>query len=241
MFTFIFSRNRLTSSDLKHRLSSAVHIPSDLKEVIYNWDLDFDLLDIPKPIVYKISSEEKKKDVQPSSKGALDNKLSDETQSVEPNKPAVESEKALIEDDSTKASEEKEEKSNESTTEVSEQKSSDETLEPKDMQVETIEDTKEEAIKSSETSTPIAVDSESNNIVHKFNVKILMVSLPLITEIYERLFGNDFDGHSNVSSSGSKHRVSHFHKIMQLLVSKNSNGGFSLIGGKYSKQIDGEL
>lgn len=48
-------RHRLSATDVKQRVSSTVHIPSDLKEVLFNADLDFDLFDIPKPILYKIT------------------------------------------------------------------------------------------------------------------------------------------------------------------------------------------
>lgn len=106
-----------------------------------------------------------------------------------------------------------------------------------------------ETVKKESTSDSKFKDSKSqtssSEVKHKFNVKVLLISIPPLVEIYERLFGSEFHSIGSVTSgsnqSSNKSQVSHFHKLFSLLVSRNTNDGYSLIGGKFNKEQDGYL
>ncbi|OTF82717.1 hypothetical protein BLA29_008768, partial [Euroglyphus maynei] len=54
-------KNRYNSTELKSRFgSNTVHVPSDLKEILYDVENDFNIFDMPKPILYKIIVPDKK-------------------------------------------------------------------------------------------------------------------------------------------------------------------------------------
>ncbi|CAG2104914.1 unnamed protein product [Medioppia subpectinata] len=115
-------------------------------------------------------------------------------------------------------------------------------------------ETKEEA--EEESKTEICKESDETNAktdgkdkpssvdhpivsktTYKYGVKVLIISLPSMSDIYDRMFGSDFDA----ISTGSKSYFLHFNKLLAFLVSRNTNDGFSLIGGKFNAQIDGYL
>lgn len=117
--------------------------------------------------------------------------------------------------------------------------------------------------KENASGTQSKLASNKLTSVNKFNVKILLFSVPSLDDIYERLFGTEFASPSFISgNSGTtmykpykclyfqfinsfyfyrKNQVSHFHKLFSLLVAKNSNDGYSLVGGKFQKELDGFL
>lgn len=72
---------------------------------------------------------------------------------------------------------------------------------------------------------------------HKFNVKVVLIQFPQIVDIYEKLFGSDFDAINSIGKS----KLVHFNKAISMLLTKNSNDGYSLIGGKFVRHLDGLL
>ncbi|OTF70684.1 hypothetical protein BLA29_010723, partial [Euroglyphus maynei] len=57
----------------------------------------------------------------------------------------------------------------------------------------------------------------------------------------ERLFGSEFPTAQSGGGQKSANHVPHFHRLFQLLVTRNSNDGYSLIGGKFQRDLDGYL
>ena len=72
---------------------------------------------------------------------------------------------------------------------------------------------------------------------YKYGVKVVIIALPSMADIFDRIFGSDFDA----VPTGTKSYFLHFNKLLSFLVSRNSNDGFSLIGGKFNPQVDGYL
>lgn len=220
------------------RVSSSVHIPSDLKEVLFNVDAHFDVLDIPKPIFFKITDPKPKspKDetVKDDNTKVTDSKKSDS--SIESNeKKDEEKESSKEETKETVADSDSGEKENMQENESNDDKDKSENTE-KDKS-ESDEPTKEEQSRSTvteqcdevdmdiddestatdtvtsliETNVPLdavvgaKIDvadgntefqksvSQENKIEHKFNVKVLLFALPTLSNIYEKIFGEDFD------------------------------------------------
>lgn len=88
-------------------------------------------------------------------------------------------------------------------------------------------------IKSEPNTSPLTTPTvtSSNESQHKFAVKILLISLPSKNDIFDRVFGAE--------NESSKQYFVHLNKLIALIVNKNSNEGFSLIGTKYNPQLDG--
>lgn len=290
---FYHFRNRFTSNDLKARLTSLAHIPSDLKEVVFNIEADFDLQAIPKPLVYSIENvadskektskspkkEEKKKETPADAKSAAktteDKKETDKVEEVK--EKAVEPE-AKTEENAVEAKEDAEASAVQpTTTEGTESKEANVTAEQAEetpMEVDKVdnaekpaEEKQPEHEQKSETASPKETKgeetvAEETNVKktketskassrhqhdesiplyagknHKFNVKVLMIQLPQIVDIYEKIFGNDFDA---INSLG-KSKLVHFNRVISMLVAKNANDGYSLIGGKFVRHLDGLL
>ena len=90
----------------------------------------------------------------------------------------------------------------------------------------------------SETKQKSSVEPPvSSRQTFKYGFKVLLISIPSMSDIFERIFGPDFDAIGN----GTKSYFLHFNKLLSFLVSRNSNDGFSLIGGKFSAHLDGYL
>lgn len=215
-------RNSLNSSELKSRMSSTVHIPSDLKEVIYSEDLEFDLLDIPKPIVYKVVEHKRESDKESKSSAQTESKSQEEkaesaekpaepektekTEEKEPKEEKTESKEAAPEGNGSEIEVEKDEPKKEKEPEEKPEEKKEETEEKQPENVESEAQAEKESPAAGEEMKP--TEKASDNVSakstehtpqknHKFNVKVLLVSLPEMTEIYERIFGPDFDGGSN--------------------------------------------
>lgn len=249
IFTFI--RNRYSVNELKSRISKSVHIPSDLKEVLFNVDADLDLLDIPKPITYKImpmeskekdgkgkekereketkSKDTKKCDTKPTTpvKKSDDKVITKESTPVKTNESkdqdkTVEEKKGATTDavtptvESNESGKEpvKEEESatslnSQSSVEVSssaeQQQPSQEETEPRDMDIDEESSSAECITPLIETNVPLEAISaaglqsqtkiavEPVGVHHKYNVKVLLIGLPSLAEIYNKVIGPDFD------------------------------------------------
>ncbi|XP_046908268.2 uncharacterized protein LOC124489907 [Dermatophagoides farinae] len=341
-------KNRYNSTELKSRFgSNTVHVPSDLKEIIYDVENDFDLFNMPKPILYKIivpvkkdtsslhhhhkensriskSSQvtnnikptQKDKDTKEISKDENDKeKQSDKSQQqpkpqeeessdkkmdeIGQNDKKIENEQQLQTDTSIKSASTMEVDQPPTTADAStiqtpeeeevDKEEQDKEEESNDTEKQSIEN--QQSIKTeNETNAKIDVDTDVDDndddehehddkikmktneemkkcaesdesskhkdgekdtkhskksvkvLSHKFNVKVLLISLPSLAEIYERLFGSEFPGpQSGGGGHKSANHVGHFHKLFQLLVTRNSNDGYSLIGGKFQRDLDGYM
>ena len=77
---------------------------------------------------------------------------------------------------------------------------------------------------------------EANTVKYngpKHGVKVILLSLPEMNTIIEKVFGYDFE---RQSSSGHYYPLN---KLISFLAFRNQNDGYSLIGGKFNAQLDG--
>lgn len=250
-FGVSFIRNRYSAHELKSRISKSVHIPSDLKEVLFNVDADLDLLDIPKPITYKImpmeskekdgkgkekekekeretkSKDSKKSDTKPTTpvKKSDDKVNTKESTPVKTNESkddkTIEETKGATTDtvtftvESTESVKEPTEESSatpldsQSSVEVSssaeQQQPSQEETEPRDMEIDEESSSAEFITPLIETNVPLEAISaavlqsqtkiavEPVGVHHKYNVKVLLIGLPSLADIYTKVIGPDFD------------------------------------------------
>ncbi|CAG2167339.1 unnamed protein product [Oppiella nova] len=203
-------KSPLNVYDIKQRYSANLHVPSDLKEVVVNSNFILNINDIPKPVTFRVievKDESKAKAAKESPKKTDSPKESKEKASKEGDK----SETITVEETA-------EEENKSETKEVEETSAKTEKIESKE---------------KVSVEHPIV----SSKQTYKYGVKVLIISLPSLSDIYDRIFGSDFDA----ISTGSKSYFLHFNKLLAFLVSRNSNDGFSLIGGKFSAQLDGYL
>ncbi|KPM09043.1 hypothetical protein QR98_0075730 [Sarcoptes scabiei] len=208
-------RDRYTCAELKSRFGNSVHIPSDLKEILYNVEAEIDIFNMPKPIIYKISSDKEK-----------------EKKGSEPKKSAESA-------DSKSQSKKSESKSSENEKNIDETcTNGDDNDDNNDVDYKTVDEIKKDEIEMENFEEK----NQEKTLSHKYNVKVLLISLPSLAEIYERLFGSEFIGNNQQQTHQSgRNQVSHFHKLLSLLVTRNANDGYSLIGGKFVQEKDGFL
>lgn len=225
-------RSRFSANELKTRMTNSIHVPSDLKEVIFSEDLEIDLLDINKPIFYKITSLPHKTDSKDKDTKLTPSKADSKTTEEKAN-PSVEKQPETSEKDSKSSEEPKEEVENLKEDNISESEEGKKEQNNSEMEVETkvvVENVSNNATDDTEVSTSenessqtetkensdskevckeVENDKQANECAqstkssehstskhHKFNVKVLLISLPEMTEIYDRIFGSDFDGSS---------------------------------------------
>lgn len=225
-----FFRNRYNSIELRSRLHGSVHIPSDLKEIIYNAEAEFDLFNMPKPIQFKITNEhkeskEKDNHTKESSKSSkLDEKSESKKSLQEKNKlnelksEPTDSDRTEDKKDNIKDLKQTEYNSEDKTDQESKMEvnlmqikkeelktASEVNIEMKDENLENKSKSDTEMIESNKKDNASEVPSKlaSNKLasVNKFNVKILLFSLPSLDDIYERLFGTEFASSSFISGS----------------------------------------
>ncbi|XP_027205067.2 uncharacterized protein LOC113798701 [Dermatophagoides pteronyssinus] len=338
-------KNRYNSNELKSRFgSNTVHVPSDLKEILYDVENDFDLFDMPKPILYKIIVPDKKDSAHHHHQSQKENSKSSKSTDSKSNDKTMDNKQMQKDKDVSK--EEKEKQSEQKHLQKSQEKESDgekineigQKEENKNDNEQQLQDTADESeltieMDQSQTNENISMTTEKEQVVddeneqdkkeessetekqsienqesidmkkdqnnkneikenkmdvddndtddhehdktklktnemdeslkrkdgekeskqlkksikvlgHKFNVKVLLISLPSLAEIYERLFGSEFPGPQSHGGGGghkSTNRVPHLHKLFQLLVTRNSSDGYSLIGGKFQRDLDGYL
>ncbi|KAH9403348.1 Cell cycle and apoptosis regulator [Tyrophagus putrescentiae] len=82
---------------------------------------------------------------------------------------------------------------------------------------------------------------------HRYNVKVVLLSTPTFAEMAEKIFGSEFDhviqggggggGFGRQQSSAGKSL--HLHKQLAALVYRNTESGYSLLGGKWLPEKDG--
>ncbi|KAI1309490.1 Cell cycle and apoptosis regulator protein 2 [Halotydeus destructor] len=70
--------------------------------------------------------------------------------------------------------------------------------------------------------------------IPRYGVKVLLLSLPSMAEIYERVIGLDKENKMN-----SKAYHLYFNKLISLLCIRSYNDGHSFVGGKYNVELDG--
>lgn len=195
----------MNAYNMKQRCPSSVHVPSDLKDIILNRYFRLDLKNTPKPLTFTI--EQAKNDADASEKVA-DDKLQVDDEAIKVKEKEGDSATSQID------------------TQVTEQKEDQVTVvEPK---VEGKAD-----VKPVEQPTPPSSRSDSK-LNHKYGVKVILVSLPDLEEIYKSVFGPNLDSFSAEGKSHSK-----LDEVVSMLCNKGSNNGHSLIGGKFDPVLDG--
>lgn len=222
--------------------------------MLYNVETDLNLLDIPKPLIYKIiekeltkskDSKDNKEESKPNASliKTTENKAKAASGAKEILNSALKG--ATVELKEKEANETSETTNHETSKDISkdsqvtvstsdatseqpttEQQQQSDEIEPKDMEIDEESILEENSSNLIETNVPLddlnhafkskliskvvqskvepdqikqisAVESKS----HKYNVKVLLISLPTLTEINEKLFGSDFD---NTTSSTSR-------------------------------------
>lgn len=97
-----------------------------------------------------------------------------------------------------------------------------------------LDDKTENKSSSGESAISTKTDLKMN---HKYGVKLLLISLPSFQDIYQQVFGPKLDSFN--PESGTRPIISGLDDVIQLLCSKGSNNGYSLIGGKFDPNLDG--
>lgn len=233
----------LNSYEIKRKFDSSIHIPSDFKELRLNEGFELNLKTLYKPIQYRIvhsvseEESEKKDDKKESEKKDESNDLKKENEKSESN--------------DTKPSDKSNDKSNDKSSEKSSEKSSDTKVsndkndKTNEKVNKTQEDTKTEENKVDLSSIKIKKKPSSNSLssssgLHKYAVKVLLLSIPSMNDIYDRVIENDRDTKDSYSAN-SKAYFLHFNKVLSYLCLKNHNDGHSLIGGKFDPKLDGYI
>jgi len=89
-----------------------------------------------------------------------------------------------------------------------------------------------------ESTAPAQINPQPKNdlkLNHKYGVKVVLMALPELDTIYKNVFGDKLDSYST-ESGRSRSRLD---ESISLLCNKGSNGGHSLIGGKFDPNLDG--
>lgn len=197
----------MNAYNMKQRCPSSVHVPSDLKDIVLNRHFRLDVRNTPKPLKFTI--EESKKEA-PEVKPADESMESagEETVKVESKQETVTSQTGS---DATEQEEPKEEHG--ALTEVK------------------VEDKSEPKV--SEQPTPPSSKSDLK-LNHKYGVKVILISLPDLEDIYKSVFGPNLDSFNSESKSHSK-----LDEVVSMLCNKGANNGHSLIGSKFDPILDG--
>ena len=94
-------------------------------------------------------------------------------------------------------------------------------------------DVKEEVF-DVETSDQSSVKRETKPVrIPKYGVKVVMLSIPSMTELYEEVCGYDF------TKQITRHNNTYFNRLVSFISFKNQNNGYSLVGGKFNLELDG--
>ena len=211
----------ITCCDVKLRYGSKIRIPSDFEAVLVNQAFEFDLENIPKPIKFRLIETEKKK------KGTETSETPDEPvkSAAEPEKTAHEA----VEGEEAKTEEAEPETSITEET-ANDVKTEDQTEEMTVDKQEPVPEVKEE----SKSDHQEDVVTEQKKQIPKYGVKVILLSIPNMTNIYEQVFGYDYE--RGCCSSGYCYPLN---KQICFLSFRNQNDGYSLLGGKFNPELDG--
>lgn len=92
------------------------------------------------------------------------------------------------------------------------------------------------SIQSSSVKASNQTPSQEVKMMHKYGVKVILISVPTMEDIYKRLFGQNMD-----SFSSDRNHPSHLSNTISFLCTKSISGGSSLIGAKFDSSLDGFL
>lgn len=160
--------------DIKQKYGTSIHIPSDFKEVRVDPNINLNIMNIPKPIVYRIC------DRALSSKGIQEIDRDNNKEGVEEKMTSLLEKK----EESRGKFDEKTEKNNENEKVVKCEKF--------------IDEKNDELIINNNIRDDNLVTKEPKiNIYNKYAVKVVLLSLPSMNEIYDQVFGSDRDSYSN--------------------------------------------
>lgn len=235
--------SNLSSLDIRTRYGNKIHIPSDFETLLVNEDFEMDLNSIPKPIQYKIHETKKRKE-----KTSKDSKPSEAV-------AASVSEKK-VKEFSQKSTSNEQEQSEVTSEVVKEEKNADESSDSTSKKVPPVKveqgnnsfntesiDTGATApvhqqVKQENANANDSTSCEQSESSVKYNgpkhgVKVILLSLPEVNFMFEKIFGYDFE---RQTSSGYFYPLN---KLISFLAFRNQNDGYSLLGGKFNVQLDG--
>lgn len=99
-------------------------------------------------------------------------------------------------------------------------------------------DTNDESQQSNATrkDTDITPPSSKSDpkLTHKYGVKVVLISLPELEAIHKKVFGDELDSYNKECKAHPR-----LDEAISLLCNTGSNGGHSLIGGKFDSTVDG--
>lgn len=97
-------------------------------------------------------------------------------------------------------------------------------------------ETSEPAVKKEDPASQLS-DSKAKVIprLPKYGVKVVMLSLPSLNELYEEVCGYDF------TKQVTRNHNTYFNRLVSFLSFKNQNNGYSLVGGKFNLDLDGYM
>lgn len=239
------------SHDIRFRYGSKVHVPSDFESLIVNPDFELDLQSIPKPLKYKNvgtnnksrESKSRKRESEPSDRDAK--RLRTENHEKDsPSKSSSTSEKSEEKNDVKEAQKDAhaEEESEKKESVPQKEETPDEKGEAADaMDVDsesadnsrTKTEGEEKSEDASSSKDPPLVEKEARKKTPKYGVKVVLLSLNSMNHVYEQVFGYDFEHKTSSSYSYP------LNKQISFLSFRNQNDGYSLLGGKFSPELDG--
>ena len=245
-------KSPINTYDIKRKFDQSIHIPSDFKELQINNKFELNFQSLHKPIQYRIvhSTSEKElknedekdgKDVKKEKESSSSDKKQEEDCSKQQQNKKTTDE--LADDLKKEASSKENNENGDETTKVNDE-SNDKARSEKSTTTLTDKQHEEKEDSSSKTTEEKTDLSKSKKkpalpILNKYAVKVLLLSFPSMTNIYDRVIESDRDKDSYTSSS--KAYFLHFNKLFSYLCLRNHNDGHSLIGGKFDAKLDGYI
>lgn len=219
----------MSALDIKERYGDRIHIPSDFEVLLVNDKLELDIQSIPKPIKYKFIEPKKVEKPEKSSSRDSSKTKKDEKPVEWPSFDEDTSKSETVKDEST-TSDDKQESEEQKTEAETKMETEAETTEEK--ADDTITEAKDE-VKTEETVEVKKEELQTGAKIPKYGVKVILLSLPSMISLYENVYGYDFD---KQTISGY---TTPLNKNLSFLSFRNQNDGYSLIGGKFNRELDG--
>lgn len=184
-----------------------------------NKKLELNIQSIPKPIKYKF--KDLKRELERKDRKSLE-KLETEDKNV----TNGESDAVEIAEESRDANENSQDGTEVNAGEKSEEP---EIKCPGNQTEESIFDheTSDSAVKKNDPS------AKTVSRLPKYGVKVVMLSLPSLNELYEEVCGYDF------TKQTTRNHNTYFNRLVSFISFKNQNNGYSLVGGKFNLELDG--
>lgn len=215
------------TNDVKERYGDKIRIPSDFEVLLVNKNFELNIQTIPKPIKYKFKETRSDRKDRKSSDKVDENQEKKDENGV--SMDIADESMDATENSQDVATTEKEEKP--SDVDVKKESGNGDDGGESAFDTETSETVKKEDTTTTVESKPVKVVPR----VPKYGVKVVMLSLPSLTEFYEEVCGYDF------TKQITRNHNTYFNRLVSFISFKNQNNGYSLVGGKFNLELDGFL